>query len=32
MTLAPDDFHVREMICSPSEYQHYLKNFADPAK
>ncbi len=32
MTLAPDDFHVREMICSPSEYQQYLKNVADPAK
>jgi hypothetical protein len=27
MTLLPDDFHVREMICSPSEYQAYLKTF-----
>jgi hypothetical protein len=27
MVLAPDDFHVREMICSPSEYQQYLKTF-----
>jgi hypothetical protein len=27
MTLLPDDFHVREMICSPSEYQTYLKTF-----
>jgi hypothetical protein len=23
----PDDFHVREMVCSPSEYQKYLEKF-----
>jgi hypothetical protein len=23
----PDDYHVREMLCSPSEYQKYLKMF-----
>jgi hypothetical protein len=29
---APDDFHVREMVCSPSEYQTYLKLFAPDAQ
>jgi hypothetical protein len=28
MRLSPDDFHAREMICSPSEYQRYLQTFA----
>jgi len=23
----PDDYHVREMVCSPSEYRKYLKMF-----
>jgi hypothetical protein len=32
MVLAPDDFHVREMICSPSEYQQYLSTFAPDAQ
>jgi hypothetical protein len=27
MTRVPDTYHVREMICSPSEYQQYLKTF-----
>jgi hypothetical protein len=27
MTRVPDTFHVREMICSTSEYQQYLKTF-----
>jgi hypothetical protein len=27
MNVVPDDFHVREMVCSPSEYQQYLKTF-----
>src|SRR5262249_5218094 len=32
MLLAPDDFHAREMVCSPSEYQQYLKTFAPSAQ
>jgi hypothetical protein len=32
MSRAPDDFHVREMVCSPSEYQMYLKTFAPDAQ
>jgi hypothetical protein len=29
--LQPDDFDVREMICSPSEYREYNKEVGDPA-
>jgi len=29
--LQPDDFDVREFICSPSEYQEYNKSVGDPA-
>ena len=29
--LQPDDFDVREFICSPSEYREYNKSVGDPA-
>jgi hypothetical protein len=29
--MQPDDFDVREFICSPSEYQEYNKTVGDPA-
>jgi hypothetical protein len=29
--MQPDDFDVREFICSPSEYQEYNKSVGDPA-
>jgi hypothetical protein len=29
--LQPDDFDVREFICSPSEYQEYNKSVGEPA-
>jgi hypothetical protein len=32
MRLSRDDFHAREMICSPSEYQRYLQTFAPGTK
>jgi hypothetical protein len=32
MVLAPDDFHAREMVCSPSEYKKYLSTFAPDAQ